>query len=287
MSAPTNIDFQVNGLTLSGLRWGKGNPNKVLAFHGWLDNCESLNLMATRLQNSSNELLDIIAIDAAGHGFSSHRSLDAGYNIWDDLIDIEALLDQLGWEQVILLGHSRGAIIHFLYAASRPERVRSLFLIDGIFPFLVQNRSLPEQMAAFLLDRKKQLEKSNKVYQKVEQALKKRNESMNLEEAVLLPMIKRATQQTEKGIIWRHDHRLLAASAIRFKKEQMKEFLDALSVPTVLMLAKNGLLTDFNLDKELRDYNIINIVFCEGGHHFHMEPEYVDQAVKLFLEQLD
>ena len=35
----------------------------------------------------------------------------------------------------ILVGHSYGGLISFLYAAAHPQKVQSLVLIDGLFPF--------------------------------------------------------------------------------------------------------------------------------------------------------
>src|SRR5690606_29062519 len=77
---------------------------------------------------------DVVALDLAGHGHSYHRTLQAAYNIWEDLPDILRAADQLGWQKFNLLGHSRGAIISALLIATLPERVISAALVGGYGP---------------------------------------------------------------------------------------------------------------------------------------------------------
>jgi pimeloyl-ACP methyl ester carboxylesterase len=45
--------------------------------------------------------------------------------------DLDKLLDALGLETVSYLGHSLGAIVGVLFAATYPDRVRKLVLVDG------------------------------------------------------------------------------------------------------------------------------------------------------------
>jgi len=47
----TECSFDLNGLVIKGLRWGEGNPHKVIALHGWLDNAASFSLLAPHLRN--------------------------------------------------------------------------------------------------------------------------------------------------------------------------------------------------------------------------------------------
>jgi len=45
--------------------------------------------------------------------------------------DILAVLDDLGLERVVLMGHSLGAFISVVFGAKYPERVDSIILVDG------------------------------------------------------------------------------------------------------------------------------------------------------------
>ncbi|MGK2915619.1 MAG: alpha/beta fold hydrolase, partial [Porticoccaceae bacterium] len=106
MSRPLEHRFVRQGLTLAAREWGDPEGLPVLALHGWLDNCGSFAVLAPLLIG-----VRLVALDLAGHGLSSHRSADATYNIWQDVGDVHAVAEQLGWENFALLGHSRGAMI--------------------------------------------------------------------------------------------------------------------------------------------------------------------------------
>ena len=120
---PSERRFQLPGLRLAAQVWGEPGGRRVLASHGWLDNAGTFDLLAPLLPGC-----EIVALDAAGHGFSDSRSADAGYNLWQDVGDLLDVLDALDWQQCTLLGHSRGAAISMLFAAAFPQRVDKLVL---------------------------------------------------------------------------------------------------------------------------------------------------------------
>lgn len=94
--------------------------------------------------------LDLVALDFPGHGKSTHKSADAPPNKivsefvhyvaeavaalgWDDGTnqDDESIDDCNGFD---VIGHSMGGIVAVMYAASFPERVRKLILLDSYGP---------------------------------------------------------------------------------------------------------------------------------------------------------
>ncbi|WP_240544828.1 alpha/beta fold hydrolase [Paracoccus sp. AK26] len=92
----------------------------------------------------------VVALDLSGHGLSAHRAGHATYNIWDDLPQIAEVLDQLGWDSCVLLGHSRGAIIATLFAAILPEKVRGLIALDSLLPEPAAPDSFVKTLRAFV-----------------------------------------------------------------------------------------------------------------------------------------
>ena len=71
----------------------------------------------------------LIAYDLRGRGESDKP--DKGYSLAIHGEDLEALLDQFKLKKAILVGHSLGAHIALRFAATRPQRVERLVLIDG------------------------------------------------------------------------------------------------------------------------------------------------------------
>lgn len=101
---------------------GAGEP-ALLLVHGYtgssLDWADSHDALAADRR--------VVAYDHRGHGRSGHA---AEYSI--DLLveDLAGLVDRLGLERFDLLGHSMGGVVAMRYVLDRPERVRSLVLMD-------------------------------------------------------------------------------------------------------------------------------------------------------------
>lgn len=97
----------------------KAPTTKILALHGWLDNCRSFHHLAPNLlekwkQNYPNDSpctskpkteleqpeqeLELVAIDLPGHGLSSHRPLDGPTTVLSEgAFYIAEIIDALGW----------------------------------------------------------------------------------------------------------------------------------------------------------------------------------------------
>lgn len=70
-----------------------------------------------------------IALDLRGHGRSAPPR-DGDYRITSLAADLQAALDHLGLERVVLVGHSLGGVVCAAFAGAHPERVAGLFLLD-------------------------------------------------------------------------------------------------------------------------------------------------------------
>lgn len=72
---------------------------------------------------------EVAAFDARGFGNSSW-SASKDYGFASALADIQAVLNHLGWERAIIVGHSRGGSHALLAAARAPEIAAGLVLVD-------------------------------------------------------------------------------------------------------------------------------------------------------------
>ncbi|MEZ5462674.1 alpha/beta fold hydrolase [Dokdonella sp.] len=116
-------------LELAAKAWGDPADPPMLAVHGWLDNAGSFDHLAPLLKGHY-----VVAIDLGGHGRSAHRPPGTWYPYADFLDEIGEAMDQLGWQEADLLGHSLGATLVSVFAAICPQRVRRLLLIEGLGP---------------------------------------------------------------------------------------------------------------------------------------------------------
>lgn len=273
---PIEISFQIDGLQLSAQEWGDSNGLPVLALHGWLDNCASFYALAPRLKGTR-----IIALDMAGHGKSAHRPGTSPYNIWDDVAEIFAVADQLGWSSFGLLGHSRGAIIAMLAAGTFPERITHLGLIEGLLPEPGSVEDAPQQLAASIKVMRSLREKSLTVYPDVSSAIEARARGMfPLSHAAATALTERGIKAVGDGYTWSSDQRLLAPSAVKLTREQIGAFITRILAPTRLILAEDGIPKRFaNYQREVSVFPQVDVVNLSGGHHLHMEQE-VDEVAR-------
>ena len=288
MAEFTEIECCVNGMTLRGRRWGEGHPQRVLALHGWLDNCASFMPLADELWALDPNRFDLIAIDLAGHGRSDHRPGLSAYNIWQDLIELEFGMDALGWGSFSLLGHSRGALIASLFAVIYPQRVAKLALIEGLIPAPVEEQNCIEQLRLALEGIKRFYKKPNNYYASFDAAVKARQEGftpLNYTDAELLS--ERGVRKNEHGYYWSNDSKLLAPSEVKFTSGMVDQYLQRLAqltglikseqnevdglVPLILINAKQGLLDLYRSQVDyLAQYSRAQIHYLAGDHHLHM-----------------
>lgn len=97
----------------------------ILCVHGISANCRCWDTMVEALAPRYR----IIAMDLRGRGLSEKPP--AGYSIAHHCRDIRVLLENLGVERAVIMGHSLGALIALAFGAQYPEKVESLILLDG------------------------------------------------------------------------------------------------------------------------------------------------------------
>jgi len=71
----------------------------------------------------------VVAYDQRGHAESEKP--DSGYDLPTMLADLSGLLEVLGIEKPVLVGHSWGASLVLAYAAAYPDNCADLVMVDG------------------------------------------------------------------------------------------------------------------------------------------------------------
>lgn len=270
MPGPIERQFQVDQFTFAAQQWGNPEGRPVLALHGWLDNSASFYRLAPLLDD-----LNIIALDMAGHGQSCHRPGSAPYNIWEDVAEVLAIADDLGWEHFSLLSHSRGAIVSALLAGAFPERVDRMVLIEGLFPEPVSSVDAPKQLAESIRKTRELADKPLRLFDSVEAAVRARTQGMfPLSESAARALTERGVTPVESGYRWSTDQRLLAPSAFKLTRGQIQGFISAIQSPTRVLLADQGMPKLYpGFTEAAREFSQLEVEMLEGGHHLHMEDE--------------
>lgn len=274
------LTINIPGFSIACTLWG--NPSKpcILAIHGWLDNANSFAPLATYLEPNFH----FIAVDLPGHGHSSHLPEGCHYHFLDGIFIIIELINALKLKKVHLLGHSMGACLVSLVGGVAPDRLHSLFLIEGLGPFSAPAESACQQLRQYA-EALTQKSRKKRGYERINSAALARaiKGYVSLDNAKIL--CERALIEKQGTFYWRHDPRLLNPSPIRMTEEQILSCLREIRVKTLLLLSSRG----FSFDTEIIKNRInavknLTLKELEGGHHIHMEqPEVISNLLADFI----
>jgi len=130
---PIDAFVPANGLRLRYRRWlppAAGSPRvdlpPILLLHGLASSLHIWNLVAPLLAARG---FVVTALDQRGHGESEKP--DTGYDFDTIIADDRAAISALEIERPVLVGHSWGAGVALQYAATYPDLVTALVLVDG------------------------------------------------------------------------------------------------------------------------------------------------------------
>ena len=142
------IDVPVAGGMLHAGVWepvdaAPGAPT-ALAVHGVTASHLAWPFVVERLRG-----VRIVAPDLRGRGRSNGIAGPAGMAAHAD--DLAALLDALGIERTLVVGHSMGGFVSVVFAHRHPERVARLLLVDGGLPLDVPAGLSTDQLVAGIL----------------------------------------------------------------------------------------------------------------------------------------
>ncbi|NNE72651.1 MAG: alpha/beta hydrolase [Acidimicrobiales bacterium] len=122
---PAAEHVQINDISMAYNRHGDGDRPLVLvhgitgARHDW-----------RKVVGPLSEARSVITIDQRGHGETSHPADPSTYH-FDQLVDdLAGFIEEVVGGSFDLLGHSMGGMVAMRYAMKKPDRLRSLVLMN-------------------------------------------------------------------------------------------------------------------------------------------------------------
>ncbi|SDR11228.1 alpha/beta hydrolase [Pseudoxanthomonas sp. CF125] len=275
------IAFDVPLGRITCLRSGTPNGTKVLALHGWLDNAASFLPLAAQLPQ-----LDLVMLDLPGHGRSAHLPSGADYNL---LVTVNAVLDvadRLGWERFALLGHSMGAGIGSILAASLPQRVLRLVAIEALGALAEAPERTVQRLRDGVAAARALPSKKLRVFPDLAAPVRARMQANQLSEASARLLVERGVAPVEGGFVWSSDPRLTLPALQRMTEAQVRQLIAGIECPVRVIFADPP---QTYLPEPLRSDRAAllphgELVVLPGIHHLHMEaPIEVARAIGGFF----
>lgn len=144
---------EANGIRQHYWRTGDGSKPALVMCHGVTDN----GLCWTPVARALEKEFDVVMVDARGHGFSD--APDSGYTTEDRADDVAALIQALGLEKPIILGHSMGGATAGFAAMKYPGIFSKVILEDpGWWEQDSRRQTMPEkERQAFVKTRRAEI----------------------------------------------------------------------------------------------------------------------------------
>lgn len=278
---------------LSGKWWGPQDKQPWLAIHGWQDNAGTYDTLAPLLPSH----IALLCIELPGHGHSSHYPKGHFYYIhWDGLIVVRHIVKHFKWQKVSIIGHSLGAGIAFLYAASYPEETDSIICLDAASPAFL-DKSTIIQMTAKSIDKflkyENRSEKDMLCYPydvMLEIMMQGHGGSLTLASGEI--MMKRGAhwEPASGNYLFSRDVGLLSLAAfisqdvaLEYASKIICKVLNIKAIPGS-KYRKNELYQEI-LDKIKQNAKILKVYEIEGTHHVHLNnPRLIAPYLIEFME---
>ena len=285
MTVPEDMqpfELEVEGLALAGLvknRDAGGLP--IICLHGWLDNAASFLPLVNALSPHSPCYL----LDWPGHGLSQHLPKGAQYHFVDWAEWLHRFICHYQFDRVVVIGHSLGALVGSLYAATFPDKIDRLVMLDGMGPLEFPADSVAKNLRKAIIDRMKQDQSKKPVYASFEDAVDARMRAGKLSLTSAKLLAERGCINSQNGWQWRYDSRLKNRTALRMVDTQVEAVIRHIELPVLAIIAENGFPEMVNLVKQRESlFPQITLKKLPGGHHLHMDdPAPLVPILKKFL----
>jgi len=299
----TKYTTLIHGIKVAYQEWGRSNPRKVIALHGWLDNSNTFNYLGPYLAERGYH---VVAIDNVGHGHSDHLGVGGSYTMSVILVSaVRQVMDALEWKQSHLVGHSMGANVGLMYTASHQDRIDKLVMLEGIGPLVKPADQTPKYVRTaidteFIIAKKSS---KSKWYPTFREAIEARLTAVKAypgEQFIcrgsVSAIVARAVRfednreedpvnESDGPVQFRHDPKLLYPSPVYHTIEQAKAYLEAVTCKTQIILGEKGFPTKSYPEFEermkiLADKGILSLEVLPGSHHLHLDEEHAPKTAE-------
>lgn len=254
--------------------------------HGMRDHAWSWAWVADSLADRFH----VIAPDLRGHG-DSDWSPDGHYGLSAFVMDLAQVVDLCGLREFDLIGHSLGGQIALRYAASYPERVRSMIIIEGIeLPLLREERAspipYPERVREWIDNDLMRRLRQPRFYADIGAAARRMKES-NPEiddETVAFLAETGVIEVASLGLRWKYDDACRSRAPDDQRGHDLDEILDAIACPALLAYGENSWIEAPPADRlaRLRAHKLIHFANASHWLHHQRRPEFCTMAAEFF-----
>lgn len=235
MKEPIFKKVKGNGVEINVATWEcEGTP--ILCIHGITANARCWDVMVSEL----NPKHTVHAMDLRGRGHSGRPA--SGYSLDHHIADILGVLDELGIERCPIIGHSLGAFITLGFAATHPDRVEKIVLVDGA------GELSPAQLDSIFVAIKPAFERLGKVFDSTEAYLEAMQQSPYFQWSDAYDTyFRHEIKNVGTGAMCNIELPHIMEEAANLRTVKVSDFYSQVHCPTLILKATDGLLSDEDL----------------------------------------
>ncbi len=177
----------------------------------------------------------IIAPDMRGHGDSDRVGAGGYYYFLDYIADLHSFIEQLGRENVSLVGHSMGGSIASYYAGTFPAKLKNLVLMEGMGPPETDTLA-PERVQHWIAGWKRAKARSPHLYSSIADAAEKLlARDPLLDPDLALQLAEWGTKTSGDGVVFKHDPLHLTMGPIGYSVAIAQQYIGQIACPVLLI----------------------------------------------------
>ena len=283
--SPQSLDVVAGGLKHRVLQWDGGGTTTLLLLHGFLDCGGSWAPLVRCLPDD----LHCIAPDLRGHGATDRIGPGGAYHFLDYVRDVRDLVDSLGRERLVVVGHSMGGGVAYLFTGAWPEDVERLVLLEGLGPPEEDVAEGPARLRRWIRETRNveagdMAVRSFASLADAAERLRSRDSFLTEERALELAGWLTVPQQGG-GVTWAHDPLHRTRTPHVYRPSSWAPFLAAIDCPVLTVSAEQSWYRWPDLaDRraQLRDHR--HLVLSKSSHMLHHDvPENLAVSLEAFL----
>lgn len=273
-------DLCVNGIKLH-LHDSRGSGPPVLFLHGFLDTGFSYARVVEQLGSEVRAL----CLDWRGHGGSRPVPAGMSFHQLDHLKDLAKVIAEL--QPAMIVAHSLGATVAYLYAAASPGSVPRYLMLDAAGGFQSTPTDQADALAKLIVAESKPKPPFRDFANRAAAIarIRENNPGLSLEGATV--MVAGATEELANGMVrFRFDPRLRGPNPMRYSEAVWRELGARITDPVEILLGEFGLIqkAPFLLERALAMPCATHQTLPGVGHHLHLDaPVAVAEAVRRAL----
>ncbi len=273
---PTEQFIRANGIRIHYLEWGTARGFPIVCLHGSTGSAHHWDDVAGDLCRDYR----VLCPDQRGHGDSDVPA--QGYRVQDFCQDLTDLVDALGLQRFILVGHSLGSRVATWYGGSQPEKLCAIVLVDPSFDM---SETVQQDFINGVVSQPEAFDTAEQVIE----LLKLRPSHMFRSEESLRRLVQRGMRKREDGRLrWKYD-RGAVVETLRNSREDIWQYAARITVPTLILRGSaSPVATTYSVDRMLSTIRNSRLCVIEKAHHGIQQdnPAGFIATVRPFLQQV-